>query len=76
VHEAFQRVPKGDPENFVTADDVRQKFASLVRPCLGDAGEAALFETIMMLDTRNAGDLFAATLPREEPRVVRQATRH
>jgi 2-methylcitrate dehydratase PrpD len=70
THESFQRVPKGDPENFVTAEEVRNKFASLVRPCLGEAGEAALFDVATHLDQRTAADLFAATMPREPLRVA------
>jgi 2-methylcitrate dehydratase PrpD len=29
-HESFQRVPKGDPENFVTDEELRQKSFALV----------------------------------------------
>ena len=64
THESFQRVPKGDPENFVTAEEVRRKFSSLVRPCLGEAGEAALFDVAVHLDSRTVADLFAATMTR------------
>ena len=70
IHESFQRVPKGDPENFVTTEEVRRKFASLVRPCLGEAGEAALFDVAMHLESRTAADLFAATMAREPLRSV------
>lgn len=66
VHESFQRVPKGDPDNFVTAEELRAKFASLVRPCLGDAGEVALFEASMNLDKRGVADLFAATMASDQ----------
>ncbi len=69
-HASFQRVPKGDPENFVTTEEVRQKFSSLVRPCLGAAGEAALFDTAMHLDERTAADLFDATMPQDARRVA------
>jgi hypothetical protein len=70
VHESFQRVPKGDPENFVTTEEVRRKFASLVRPCLGEAGEAALFDIAMHMDARTAADLFAATMATEPLRAA------
>jgi 2-methylcitrate dehydratase PrpD len=70
THESFQRVPKGDPENFVTSEEVRRKFTSLVRPCLGEEGEAALFKTAMQLDSHAAADLFAATMPREPMRAA------
>ena len=62
AYESFQRVPKGDPENFVTPDEVRAKFASLVRPCLGGAGEVALYDAAMQLDERGVANLFAATM--------------
>lgn len=65
VHEAFQRVPKGDPDNFVTAAELRRKFSSLVRPCLGEAGDAALFDVALSFDQRTAADLFAATMPHQ-----------
>ncbi len=70
VHESFQRVPKGDPENFVTAEEVRGKFASLVSPCLGEAGEAALFDVAMHLEQRSVADLFAATMASEPRRAI------
>ena len=73
VHESFQRVPKGDPENFVTAEEVRRKFASLVRPCLGEAGEAALFDVAMQFESRTAADLFAATMAIEPLRAAASA---
>lgn len=67
AHEAFQRVPKGDPDNFVSAEELRQKFSSLVRPCLGAFGEAALFDLAMRLQSHTATDLFAATMASEPP---------
>jgi 2-methylcitrate dehydratase PrpD len=70
VHESFQRVPKGDPENFVTAQEVRAKFASLVTPCLGEVGEAALFDVATHLESRTVADLFAATMMPEPQRAV------
>jgi 2-methylcitrate dehydratase PrpD len=62
-HESFQRVPKGDPENFVTDEELRQKFSSLVRPCLGQGGETKLYDVIAALEARSASDLFDATMP-------------
>ncbi|MGD9846331.1 MmgE/PrpD family protein [Pseudorhodoplanes sp.] len=67
THKAFQRVPKGDPENFVTAQEVRTKFSSLVRPCLGDAGDEALFRVAMNMDKHGVAALFAATLAETQP---------
>ena len=65
THESFQRVPKGDPENFVTPDELREKFSSLVCPCLGDRGEANLFNVAMTLESRTATDLLDATMARQ-----------
>jgi 2-methylcitrate dehydratase PrpD len=62
-YESFQKVPKGDPENFVTDEDLHHKFSSLVRPCLGQGGESKLYDVIAGLETRSASDLFAATMP-------------
>jgi 2-methylcitrate dehydratase PrpD len=70
THEFFQRVPKGDPENFVTAQEVRRKFASLAGPCLGEAGEAALFDVATHLESRSVADLFAATMATSAPRAT------
>lgn len=61
-HDSFQRVPKGDPENFVSDKELQQKFSSLVRPCLGQGGETKLYDVIMNLHSRSATDLFAATM--------------
>ena len=61
-YDSFQRVPKGDPENFVSDEELQQKFSSLVRPCLGQGGETKLYDVIMNLDSRSATDLFAATM--------------
>ncbi|MGE4219112.1 MAG: MmgE/PrpD family protein [Alphaproteobacteria bacterium] len=63
THESFQRVPKGDPDNFVTTAELRDKFASLVKPCLGAAGEAALFDLIACMEAHDAAAMFAATMP-------------
>lgn len=62
-YEFFQRVPKGDPDNFVSDEELRRKFSSLVQPCLGQAGEAALYDLTMNLEAKSASDLFAATMP-------------
>jgi 2-methylcitrate dehydratase PrpD len=61
-YQSFQRVPKGDPENFVSVDELRQKFSSLVQPCLVQDGETKLYNVIMNLEVRSATDVFAATM--------------
>jgi 2-methylcitrate dehydratase PrpD len=70
THESFQRIPKGDPENFVTNEELRAKFTSLVAPCLGEAGEAALFEIATHLESRTVEELFAATMASEPQRAA------
>lgn len=63
TYDAFVRHPKGEPENFVTAAELRTKFATLVKPYLGEAGEAALFSAVMRLETISATDLLRASRP-------------
>ena len=48
--DAFVAVPKGEPETFPTADEVRAKFASLARPCLSAERIDALAQALMSLD--------------------------
>ncbi|MCH7889312.1 MAG: MmgE/PrpD family protein [Proteobacteria bacterium] len=48
--ESFVAVPKGEPETFPTADEVRAKFASLARPCLSARRIDALAQALMSLD--------------------------
>ncbi|HEX6142173.1 MAG TPA: MmgE/PrpD family protein [Geminicoccaceae bacterium] len=60
---AFVDVPRGEPEAFLSPDELRQKFASLVRPSLGEAGEAALFRAIMDLERTAATMLFHHARP-------------
>ncbi len=48
--ESFVAVPKGEPETFPTADEVRAKFESLARPCLSALRIDALAQALMSLD--------------------------
>ncbi len=41
------RVPKGEPGNFLTEAELREKFASLAEPVLGQARAAALAEAAL-----------------------------
>ena len=43
-------VPKGEPGNFLTEDELRAKFASLADPVLGAGRAAALASTILDFD--------------------------
>lgn len=58
VHEDFIIVPKGEPENFVSAGGLRAKFSALVQPYLGTAGEAALYEAVMSIDAGGVAAIF------------------
>jgi hypothetical protein len=46
----------------VSVDELRQKFSSLVQPCLGQDGQTKLYNVIMNLEVRSATDVFAATM--------------
>ena len=43
-------VPKGEPGNFLSADELREKFAGLADPVLGASRAAGLAETILDFD--------------------------
>ena len=64
AHEAFVAVPKGEPDNFMTDEEMRGKFSSLVGPYLPEEAEEALHETIMSLETSPVADLFRWAAPR------------
>jgi len=55
-------MPKGSPANPVTWEDVRQKFAMLSLPVIGENKVAALTEMIMRIDTVNDVGRIAALL--------------
>ncbi|HET6518942.1 MAG TPA: MmgE/PrpD family protein [Geminicoccaceae bacterium] len=61
----FVGAPKGEPENFVTPEELRAKFRALVRPYVGEAGEAALFRAVMGLEDGGAAELFRHAAPPE-----------
>lgn len=62
VH-AFVGRPKGEPETFPSADELRAKLRSLVLPVLGEGGEAALFRAVVELEQTPLERLFAAARP-------------
>ncbi|HEY5701751.1 MAG TPA: MmgE/PrpD family protein [Gammaproteobacteria bacterium] len=43
-------VPKGEPDNFLTADELRAKFDGLTAPYLSDARRDALAKTLLSFD--------------------------
>ena len=48
--ERFVRVPKGEPENFMTDPELRAKFNSLVAPVLGEDCGDRLANAVLALD--------------------------
>jgi len=67
THEAFVPVPRGEPETFLSADELRAKFAALVTPVIGQAQEARLFQAVTQLDERSVAEVFAAAAPAGAP---------
>ena len=63
AHEAFVAVPRGEPDNFMTDEELREKFSSLVGPYLPGEAEEALYGTIMGLETSSVTDLFRWACP-------------
>jgi len=68
--ERFVKIPKGEPENFLTEQELRTKFAGLAEPVLGFERMQRLAEAVLGLDsltgiaqlTRLAAPLAAARL--------------
>jgi 2-methylcitrate dehydratase PrpD len=62
--EKFVRVAKGEPENFVTAAELRAKFDGLVAPYLGDRRRDELARALLALDQAEAvGAVLRLTRP-------------
>ncbi|MBT6274077.1 MAG: MmgE/PrpD family protein, partial [Chromatiales bacterium] len=58
--ERFVEIPKGEPENFVTDDELRAKFDGLVEPYLSDARAAMLADGLLNIEQQNSvGTLLA-----------------
>ncbi len=49
-YESFVIVPKGEPSNFVSAEEVRAKFMGLVQPYLESAQRESLLAGLLTLD--------------------------
>jgi 2-methylcitrate dehydratase PrpD len=64
---SFERkviVPKGEPENFLTEDELRAKFSGLANAAIGEAQAADLAETVLRLDRLDdAGAVIHASIP-------------
>ena len=64
VFEAFVAVPRGEPDNFVTRDELRRKFDGLLAPCLDGERRARLADGLLDLDRRRrVEDLLALARP-------------
>ncbi|BBK33811.1 2-methylcitrate dehydratase PrpD [Stella humosa] len=63
----FVPIPKGEPENFQTADELRAKYAALVQPVIGAAQEARLFQAVMGMDSAASGGGVAAIFDAAAP---------
>ena len=58
-HERFIKIPKGDPENFMTQDEFIEKFDGLVEPYLTPKKSDELKSFMLKLDNANSiGSLF------------------
>jgi 2-methylcitrate dehydratase PrpD len=55
--EKFVVIPKGEPENFISQDELRAKFDGLVGPYLSDSGRDKLLNALFALE--KAGDIGA-----------------
>ncbi len=66
--EAFVTFPKGEPENFVTSEEVRAKFTMLAAPCIGDGPAEALADRLAALEAEpDIHALIRASAPTGEP---------
>ncbi|MDP6391095.1 MAG: MmgE/PrpD family protein [Alphaproteobacteria bacterium] len=63
THESVVEVPKGEPANFVSAEELRAKFSGLVTPYIGQAGETALYTAVMELEAGSVADIFRHATP-------------
>ena len=65
-------VPKGEPDNFMTAGEARSKFDDLVSPYLDPARREALATALLTLDqATSVGPMLELT--RSEPAALRAA---
>ena len=71
--EKFVRVAKGEPENFVTAQELRAKFDGLVAPYLAERRRDELARALLALDeARDIGAVLRLTRP-DQPAARRRA---
>ncbi len=65
---AMVDTPKGEPENFLSSEELKAKFTSLAEPYLGSDGCKRFSEAILGLDQQNA---VSAVLAAGQPQGVR-----
>ncbi len=54
IYEAFVEVPKGEPDNFMSADELRTKFDGLCAPYLSETRRDQLADALLSLETANS----------------------
>ncbi len=70
------RVPKGEPANFLTAEELRAKFDGLVAPYLARERAEELARALLDLEhTRDVGALLRLTRPEKRAAERRTALR-
>ena len=68
LFERFVAVPKGEPENFLTAAELRAKFDGLVAPYLSEGRRDALITALLSLEQAdNISALLRLTRPDRTP---------
>ena len=64
-------VPKGEPANFLTRDELRQKFLALTGPVLGDDRAARLADGVLAINTApGVGPLLRLACPKSGARLA------
>ena len=64
VYEAMVVVPKGEPDNFVTEDELIAKFDGLTAPYLSKSRRDALLDALLNLEKRaSIGEVLSLTCP-------------
>lgn len=76
VLSAATDVPKGDPENPLTLDELRDKFRSLARPVLGEDPAEDVIRAVDALDGGSVAELFDALYQCEPARPANDVSLH
>ena len=58
--EAFVSVPKGEPDNFMSQEEIRAKFDGLCQPYLDEKESSKLAAAILTLEEANSISAFMA----------------